>query len=311
MDEALCLGEGAVGEVARDLEAVISAALGLTYRLTPLPVKCTYPVFRGDAEGAAPIFVKLSSVDDWQRALAVRKALEGCDLIAPFLTDRLLKYGDLAVSVHAWVEGETVFPEDMSEKQMMGFVAGCVRLSEALRQAGETVRARDESRLPETLYRVVAEYGKRHPVAARLLWSLIALPEAHRSPSPERAQLIHGDFHAKNFAFRGDELAQVFDLDQPTVGLPCSDLTDALVERFSVLSLSSAQRRRVRACACEIFSRVPWSREDLETAINILRLRFAARRILKHPNSAWVAVDIARRDCKIREIFNCLKEGEG
>ena len=282
------------------------AALGKDYGLKPLAVKCTYPVYRGEAEGALPIFVKLGPVEDWRRTLEVRAALADCDLVAPFLTRGLVQFGDLAVSILAWSEGETVFPEDMNDTQITGFVDGCVRFAAALRRAGETVKTREVSRLPETLFGLVADYAKRHPLAARLLGDLPTLPHAKRVPAPDVAQMIHGDFHAKNFAFRGDALGQVFDLDQPTVGLPCSDLMDALVERFSVLGLSRARRERVRARAREILHRVPWPRTELETAINILRLRFAARRIVKHPNSAWVAVDIARRDRKIREILSCL-----
>lgn len=288
------------------LDEIVSAALGRTYRLSPLAIKCTYPVYRGEAEGAEPVFVKLGPVEDWRRTLEVRSALADCDLVAPFLTRNLVRFGDLAVSILAWSEGETVFPEDMDDAQIAGFVDGCVRFAAALRRAGAAVKTREVSRLPDTLFTVVADYAKRHPLAARLLGDLPSLPLAKRTPSPEVAQMIHGDFHAKNFAFRGEALGQVFDLDQPTEGLPCSDLMDALVERFSVLSLSQAQRLRLCDRARAIFARVPWSRVELETAINILRLRFAARRIVKHPNSAWVAVDIARRDRKIREVFACL-----
>lgn len=288
------------------LDEIVSSALGRTYRLSPLAVKCTYPVYRGEAEGGEPIFVKLGPVEDWRRTLEVRSALMDCDFVAPFLTKDLVLFGDLAVSILAWSEGETVFPEDMNDAQIAGFVEGCVRFAAVLRRAGETVKTRESSRRPETLFAVVADYAKRHPLAARLLGDLPSLPLAKRTPSPEVAQMIHGDFHAKNFAFRGDALGQVFDLDQPTEGLPCSDLIDALVERFSVLSLPRARRSRVRARAREILRRVPWPRAELETAVNILRLRFAARRIVKHPNSAWVAVDIARRDRKIREVLSCL-----
>jgi len=50
----------------------------------------------------------------------------------------------------------------------------------------------------------------------------------------------------------------------------------------------------------------PWPREELVIAANVLRLRLAARRIEKHPNSAWVAFDILRRDRKIREFLTVL-----
>lgn len=284
----------------------MSAALGQAYRLTPLAVKCTYPVFRGEADGVAPIFVKLTPEDEWRKSFSAREALRGCAFVAPFLTPKLLRVGDLVVSILAWSEGKTVLPEEMTDAQIGGFVSGCVRFAAALKEAEARIPTREASRLPETLYGIVSAYARRHPIAARLLGELPTLPAARRLPAPRQVQLIHGDFHAKNFAFAGDELAHVYDFEQPTEGLACSDLMDALVERFSVLGLSRARRRQLSERVRAILARVPWPRAELETAINILRLRFAARRLVKHPDSFWVALDIARRDRKICEILSCL-----
>ena len=52
---------------------------------------------------------------------------------------------------------------------------------------------------------------------------------------------------------------------------------------------------------------MPWPRDELVIACNIVRLQFAVRRILKHPDSAWVALDVLRRDRRIREFLSCLE----
>ena len=117
--------------------------------------------------------------------------------------------------------------------------------------------------------------------------------------------VCHGDFHAKNFGFVGGEFAAVYDFDKLTEGLGCSDLVNALCERFSCFHLSRAARRRLCDVTRRIVTRVPWPRDELVIACSIVRLQFAVRRIRKHLDSAWVALDVLRRDRAIRGFLAC------
>ena len=290
---------------AGELAEVVSAALGRRCRLTPLGVKCTYPVFRGEAGDVPPIFVKVGTREEWVRTRDLLRAVGDCGLFSRFVTEEPIDYKGHAVFVMEWKESRVVFPEDMNSHQIESFVAGCVKLGKALAGAGRGDRDGTGSS-PVELFGIISQYVCRHRIAGRLIKGLLDIPAAERTFGSRPLSVIHGDFHAKNFGFAGDEFASVFDFDKLTQGLACMDLANALVERFSCLGLSAATCRRLAERTRYIVSKAPWSREDFVIACNVVRLQFAVRRVLKHPNSSWVALDILRRDRKIREFLTCL-----
>ena len=290
-----------------ELSSRVAEVLGRRYALTPLGVKCTYPVFRGETDGAAPIFVKVGPKEEWTRTVNLLREIGDCGFFSRFLVDAPIEYRGSAVFVMEWRDSRIVFPEDMSDRQVENFVAGCVKLSDALQKAGGVLGMTSSAELaPERLYGIVADYAQRHRVAGRLLKGLLGIPAAERTFGSRPLAIIHGDFHSKNFGFSGDEFASVFDFDKLTQGLACMDLANALLERFSCFGLSAVTRRRLAERTRYIVSKSPWPREDFVIACNVVRFQFAARRIAKHPNSAWVALDILRRDRKIREFLACL-----
>ena len=289
-----------------ELPSLVADTLGRRYRLTPLGVKCTYPVFRGEADGVAPIFVKVGPKGEWTRTVNLLREIGDCGFFSRFLTDAQIEYKGSAAFVMEWRESGIVFPEDMSDRQAESLVAGCVKLSTALQKATDFSPIATSPLAPERLYDDISRYVGRHRVAGRLIKGLLDIPVAERTFGSRPLAIIHGDFHSKNFGFSGDEFASVFDFDKLTQGLACMDLANALVERFSCFGLSTATRRRLAERTRYIVSKSPWPREDFVIACNIVRLQFAARRIRKHPDSAWVAFDILRRDRKIREFLTCL-----
>ena len=289
-----------------ELSGAIESVLGRRYRLTPLDVKCTYPVFRGESDGVAPVFVKVGTADEWRRTVNVLRSLGSCKLFSRFLTEDPISFHGFAVFVLEWKEATTVLPEDMSERQVQGLVSGCVRFSNALQSVTDFIPLADSPLSPERLCETVSRYARRHPLARLLLKDLLSVPAAERTYGNRVPVVVHGDFHARNYGFAGDELACVFDFDKLTQGLACLDLVHAFVWPFSRLGLPAEVRRRLAHVARQTVAMSPWSREELVIACNVLRLLFAARRIEKHPNSAWVAFDILRRDRKIREFLRCL-----
>lgn len=289
------------------LSATIASVVGCCYRLTPLKGKCTYPVFRGDFKGRPAAFVKVGTKAEWARTMNLLKAIGDCEFFSRFLADAPIEYKGSAVFVMEWRESRIVFPEDMTDRQAESLVAGCVKLSAALQRATDVIPIVASSLAPECLYGVVSDYARRHPLAGRLLNGILDVPATERVFGSRPLSVIHGDFHAKNFGFEGDAFAAVYDFDKLTYGLACSDLVNALVERFSCLGLSQSARRRLRDVTRRIVALAPWPREDLAVACNVARLQFAARRVRKHSASAWVALDVWRRDRKIREFLDCLE----
>ena len=288
------------------LSATVAAVLGRRYHLTALAVKCTYPVFRGEADGVAPIFVKVGTWEEWSRTAKLLKAIGDCGLFSRFLTDLPIEYNGSAVFVMEWRESKIVFPEDMTERQIESFIAGCARMFAALQQARGALGITPPTlETPEGLYGDLLQYASRHSLAGRLLKGLVEIPEARRTYGTRPRVVCHGDFHAKNFGFVGGEFAAVYDFDKLTEGLGCSDLVNALCERFSCFHLSRAARRRLCDVTRRIVTRVPWPRDELVIACSIVRLQFAVRRIRKHLDSAWVALDVLRRDRAIRGFLAC------
>ncbi len=291
-----------LGELAR----VVVSVRGGRCRLTPLAVKCTYPVFRGDCSDGTSVFVKVGRRDEWRQTARLLSDIGGCPFFSSFVTDRPLDYRGSAVFVMSWLPGTVVCPEDFTPRQTAAFAAGCVTLSEALSRTHAFIPLASSAQDPVRLFGVLEGYCQRHPLAGRLLRALREIPDGERTYGSRPRAVIHGDFHAKNFGFDGETFARVVDFDKLTQGLACSDCANALVERFSCRHLSRTARRRLAAVARDVVAATPWSRADFVIAANVLRLSFAARRIEKHPNAPWVAVDILSRDRKIREFLDCL-----
>ena len=281
-----------------ELEALVGTALGRPVRLEPLKVRCTYPVFKGDG-----IFVKVGPKAEWEQTKRLQETLGDCGLMPKLLVTEPIEYLGYAVFIGEWRDAKIVFPEDFNDAQIESFVAGCVELSAKLQKAGcvaATVPPETED------YEVVRGYVSRHPFVGRLIASLAAIPETDRTFRARTLASVHGDFHAKNFAFDGDRFSTVYDFDKLRSGLACGDFVNALIERYSLLSMPRRKRRRLAEVTRKLLALQPWPRVELVIVANLLRLQFAANRIRKHPDSAWVAFDIFRRDRRIRAIFDIL-----
>ena len=285
----------------KDLEALVSRALGREVALEPLKVRCTYPVFKGDG-----IFVKVGPADEWRQTVELQRRLADCRFFARLIVTEPIEYCDYAVFISEWREAKIVFPEDFNDAQIESFVAGCVELSKRLAMVNTVASGHATLPLETGDYETVRDYVLRHPVAGRLIAPLVAIPEVERTFGTHPLTCVHGDFHAKNFAFDGDRFSTVYDFDKLRSGLACGDLMNALVERFSLLSMSGAKRRSLAAVTKKILALQPWPKEELIIVVNLLRLQFAANRIRKHPRSFWVAADVLRRDRRIRRLLEFL-----
>lgn len=290
-----------------ELGAVVSRTLGREYGLVPLSVKCTYPVFRGESAAGERIFVKLAPRAEWERTVAVVREVGGCRFFSRLLVDEPVEYAGSVVMITEWRAVQIVFPERMTESQIASFVDGCREFSECLRHVRSFTPLAESALSPERLYRVLSDYAGRHPFAAWFLSGLLAIPESERSYAGHALSVVHGDFHAKNLGFDGDRFTSVFDFDKLTEGLACGDMVNALVERYSLMRMSAADRRRLAVTARAVFRASPWPADELRIVVNVLRLAFAARRIEKHPDSAWIVLDILRRDRRIRPILETVK----
>lgn len=277
--------------------------------LVPLGVKCAWPVFRAEIAGHSPIFVKVTERAAAERALAFLGALAGD---CPFLPRPVLleapALGELAVLCLEWKEARRVNAEDMTEGQLGSFLDGCVRLSRALAAFTGPVAPLGED-APDRQHAQLAAYAARHPFAGRLLRPLLGIPATERTYGARPLVTIHGDLQPENYGFDGERFAAVFDTDDITQGLACEDATYAFTERARRGSLSSAKRRRLAELFRRFVAISPWPRDEWLIAISHARLRIAARRLARHPDAAFVALDIRLRDRPLRAFARLIAEG--
>ena len=292
------------------LSALIADRLRLVaLELVPLGVECAWPVYRAEAIGREAMFVKVTERAAAERTLEFLAASEGCPFLPrPVLADAP-DFGGHAVLCLEWKASERVNAEDMTEGQLGSFATGCRILSEALVRYRGPITPLAEADSPRGQYAALREYAARHPVMARLIKPLLGIPEAEREYGARELAIIHGDLQPKNYGFDGDRLAAVYDTDDLTEGLACEDACYAFTERARRSELSAAKRRRLTELFLRLVDLSPWPKDEWLIAVNHSRLRIAARRLEKRPDSMVVAFDIARRDKPLRLLVEALRRG--
>ena len=290
------------------LSALVADRLRLVaVDLRPIGVRCAWPVFRASAVGCEPMFVKVTERSAAERTLAFLDSAAGCPFLPRPLVSEPLDLDGLAVLCLEWRDSVPVNAEDMTEGQLGSFVAGCRGLSAALVNYRGPITPLAEAESPDGQYAVLRRYADRHPIMARLVLPLLDIPESERAYGDRELAIIHGDLQPKNYGFDGDRFSAVYDTDDLTEGLACEDAFYAFTERARRSELSSSARQRLTDLFLRMVGLSPWPKDEWLIAVNHARLRIAARRLEKRPDSAFIALDIARRDKLLRRLAEALK----
>lgn len=279
----------------------------VSLELRPVAVRCAWPVYKGIAYSRPPVFVKLTSRSAAERTMEFLESVSVPFLPRPML-DGAPEFEGLSVLVLEWKEATQVDAEDMTDAQLAGFLDGCRQLAKILSNYRGSVAPPDEAESPRSQYEQLGRFDLCHPLVGRLLKPLLTIPEAERSYGGRPLVTIHGDLQPKNYGFDGDRLAAVYDTDDLTKGLACEDAAYAFTERARRAELSTAKRRRLTELFLRMVKASPWPKDEWLIAVNHARLRIAARRLESHPDSAFIAFDIARRDKPLRLLAKALRE---
>ena len=291
----------------RRLESELARRLGRNVlTLEPVRVRCRWPVFRAVSPGCAAAFVKLTERAFAERTLALLAVAEDCPFFPRPQLPEAFCFDGLYVVCLEWKDAVCVNAENMTEGQFASFAAACRALPDVLGRFGGALRPIGED-APERQYGALAEYASRHPLAGMMLKPLLSIPESARTYGGRACVTIHGDFQPRNYGFDGDRFAAIFDFDALTTGLACEDAAYAFAERARRAELSAAARRRLEEMFARLVATSPWPREDWRIAVSHARLRIAARRLEKHPDSVFVAFDIARRDRPLQRLDAILE----
>ena len=277
-------------------------------RLTPLAVSCSYPVFRAELSDGRRAFLKLGDKRSAKSVAQRLSELAECPLVPRILVGPSADFADGRALCLEWKDCRKIEVGDLTDAEADSLVDGAVRFSQALQHV-TGVNPRVEEDDPDRQYGLVRDFARRHPLAARLLHGLLAIPPSKRSYGARQLKVIHGDFHALNFGFAEGRLSAVFDFDSLERGLPCEDLAYALCEDMRRGGRGACRRARLLDLFARFRARAPWPTADWLIAVNHARLRIAARRLEKHPHNPLVALDVLRRDRLLRPLVAaCLQE---
>ena len=290
------------------LSALVADRLRLVaVDLQPIRVQCAWPVYRATAVGCEPLFVKVTDRAAAERTLAFLASAGDCPFLPKARIPEALDFNGKAVLCLEWKESTRVNAEDMTEGQLGSLVEGCRQMAMILSRYEGPIMPRAEEDSPDRQYAAIEEYAQRHRLVGRLLRPLLALPAAERTYGDRELAIVHGDLQPRNYGFDGDRFAAVYDTDDLTEGLACEDACYAFTERVRRSELSAAARRRLTDLFLRFVGMSPWPEDEWLVAVNHARLRIAARRLEKRPDSAFIAFDIARRDKPLRALAEALK----
>lgn len=289
------------------LASALATAMGVaSVSLSPLGVACAWPVFKATPSVGAPFFVKLADPANAAQTLAFLTTVGDVPFLPkPRLTE-LPRFDGRVILTLEWKEAVCVTAEAMTDAEAASFAMGCRTLAKALARYAGAVRPIGEDD-PDRQYAALADYAARHPYAARLIRPLLAIPESARSYRGQSLVTIHGDFQPKNYGFAGERFAAVFDFDALTTGLACEDAAYAFTERVRRAELTSAARARLTELFLRHVDASGRPKPEWRIAVNHARLRIATRRLAKHPDSFFVAFDIARRDKPLAALAAALE----
>jgi len=287
-----------------EIESQLSARFYTAWcRLVPLDVACANPVFRVEFSDGRKAFAKIGDGVAMARTAVRLKELSACSYVPRVLLAPEPAVGGGRVLCLEWKVADRIEVVDLTDAQADSLVDGALALSTSMQHATDVRSAMAEDD-PAKHYGVVCEYARRHPLVAGLLSGVLAVPESDRAYGARPLATIHGDFHALNFGFSNGRFSAVFDFDSLTKGLPCEDLAYALCEDMRRHDLGRGRRQRLKALFARFVARAPWPMADWRFAVNHARLRIAARRLAKHPGNPWVALDVFRRDRKLRPLLD-------
>jgi len=278
-------------------------------KLVPLDVGCTWPVYRGETDEGALVFVKVANRALLERTRSFLAAAGGFRLLPAVVDAEVPALVGRDFICLEWRAATRVNAEDMTDAQTDSLLEGVLGLQAVLARAPDVAEPPDED-APERQYARLSAYAERHPVCARLLRPLLAIPEEDRAYGMRPRVAIHGDLQPKNYGFDGERLTAVYDFDEITRGLACEDLAYAFCERARKSELTRTRRVRLVANMRRAIARSPWPAADWRFAINHCRLRIAARRLEKRPDSRLVSVDVARRDRPLAEMGGLALGGQ-
>ena len=269
-------------------------------RLERLQSNCVSKAYRATLPDGRMFFTKLAKVDSAKTRAFLRTASP-----SPILPESIeagaFQLDGFWVSTYVWRESEHVPLERMNDAQFEAFWTACRSLRPLLQKA-PVVDPRIDC---EALMDGIRAYAARFPLCGRLLAPLLSLRRedyVHSDSTPEVT--IHGDFHVGNFGFAGDAFAYFCDFDLMARGAEVDDLAFLVAERMKRFDMGRKGFVRLGERLLQLVARAGRPVAEWRVALNILRVRAAARLISRHPDRRRTVLNVLSRDWRLRRLLD-------
>lgn len=252
------------------LKAELERALG--FRMSGFKrLKCVNSVnFRVTRESDGFVFL-VKGLPAWRRAgydMIVRHVRELKGTLAPqrlFEAECPASFGGYDLICLTWCEGESLFPDRLSEDELDAFLDAYLSFSDALQRTSVHHFAYPGDRWrQEALEKCRTGWG-------RLVRPCVEDCAAELSFfRPECQRVQHGDLHPGNFVFANGRVVGFLDVEGLTKGYCAWDLVRYFVFSLDRLSVF-ARRRRAKTFAhfARAVRRLPYPREEWITSLNV------------------------------------------
>lgn len=288
-------------EMREELERRLGAG-GI--RLERLRSNCVSKAFRATLPDGRVFFTKLAKVDS-TKTRAFLRAAPPSPILPESVETGAFQLDGRWVSTYAWRESEHVPLERMNDAQFEAFWTAYRQLLPLLQKA-PVVDPRIDC---EALMDDIRAYATRFPLCGCLLAPLLSLrldDYVHSSATPEVT--IHGDFHVGNFGFTGDEFAYFCDFDLMARGAEVDDLAFLIAERMKRFDMGRKGFVRLGERFRQLVARAGRPVAEWRVALNILRVRAAARLISRHPDRRRTVLNVLSRDRRLRKLLRILRD---
>lgn len=253
--------------------------------------------------GERRYFVKYP--DACGRMYGVLRAASGCACLPQSFLDAPLPFADGFISCLSWRPADFVPVENWSDAQLESFLAAYGEFFAVLQRTDDVGAHEDD----ESYYRTIADYAGRHPLAVRYLKPLLSLAVEERTyRSDERLMVTHGDLHGRNYGFCGEAFACFYDIDNVLWGYATEDLAYTVLDRAQRRSVTGAKFARCVEVLRRMMAHLDRPMREWRVAINRKRLRQAASKVARRPDSLVPALDIWLHD---RKAVRLLRETMG
>ncbi len=271
-------------------------------RLMRIQSNCVSKAYRAMRPDGSVFFTKWSRVDS-AKALGFLSAVQPDPILPQPIRGGIFAFCGGWVTSYVWRESTSVSLERMTDAQFSAFCTAYRRLVRALQSAPEVGAQVDG----DALMARIRAYARQFPLLKGLLASLLSLQhEDYAYPEDTPQVVIHGDLHAGNFGFVGDEFQFFCDFDLLARGSEVDDLAFLLSEEVRRSGMSRSGVSRLLHRRDRLIQLVGRPLGDWRVALNRLRLRMADKLIARHPHTVRTMWNVLVRDRRLRVLLKGL-----